>query len=166
MPKYTAQDKLNAVLTYLKGNTGYKNIALELNIEPKAFHYWIKRYHYHGLDAFTTTYTSYTLAFKLDVLNYMNDQGTSIRETAAIFNLSTPTVLLSWKKRMDHGGLDALGSKKKGRTTMKKKSTKPNEHSVQALHERIKYLEMENEYLKKLNALVQNKEKSPDKTKR
>ncbi|GIN63008.1 hypothetical protein J27TS8_30010 [Robertmurraya siralis] len=35
-----------------------------------------------------------------------------------------------------------------------------------ALEARIKELEMENEYLKKLNALVQNKEKSPNKTMR
>lgn len=166
MPKYTAEQKLNAVLNYLKGNSGYKNMALELGIEPKTFHYWIKRYQYHGLNAFTTTYTSYTLAYKLDVLNYMNDQGTSIRETAALFNLSNPTVLLSWKKRMDYGGLDALGSKKKGRPSMKKKPTKRNEQSVEALQERIKYLEMENDYLKKLNALVQSKEKSPNKSKR
>ncbi|AHA75681.1 transposase (plasmid) [Bacillus thuringiensis YBT-1518] len=39
------------------------------------------------------------------------------------------------------------------------------EGSVEALEARIKQLEMENEYLKKLNALVQNKEKSQNKTK-
>ncbi|MCZ2258198.1 transposase [Sporosarcina sp. G11-34] len=38
-------------------------------------------------------------------------------------------------------------------------------YSVESLEARIKQLEMENEYLKKLNALVQNKEKSPKKTK-
>ena len=39
------------------------------------------------------------------------------------------------------------------------------EESSEALHARIKQLEMENKYLKKLNALVQAKEKSPKKTK-
>ena len=39
------------------------------------------------------------------------------------------------------------------------------EGSTEALQARIKQLEMENEYLKKLNALVQAKEKSPKKTK-
>ena len=53
---------------------------------------------------------------------------------------------------------------------MKKESKKqskqaPAEGSVEALEARIKQLEMENEYLKKLNALVQNKEKSLNKTK-
>ncbi len=41
----------------------------------------------------------------------------------------------------------------------------PVEGSVEALEARIQQLEMENEYLKKLNALVQNKEKSRNRTK-
>ncbi|MBG9580611.1 transposase, partial [Bacillus thuringiensis] len=62
------------------------------------------------------------------------------------------------------------GSKKKRRPSMKKDSNKQlkqplAEGSVEALEARIKQLEMENEYLKKLNALVQNKEKSQNKTK-
>ena len=53
---------------------------------------------------------------------------------------------------------------------MKKESNKqpkqaPVEGSLKHFEARIKQLEMENEYLKKLNALVQNKEKSPKKTK-
>ncbi|MEY9980662.1 CRISPR/Cas system-associated protein endoribonuclease Cas2, partial [Lysinibacillus sp. RC79] len=61
-------------------------------------------------------------------------------------------------------------SKKKGRPSMKKEFNKqskqsPVEGSTEALEAHIKQLEMENEYLKKLNALVQNKEKSPNRTK-
>ena len=46
------------------------------------------------------------------------------------------------------------------------KITITNEGSVEALQAEVEQLRMENEYLKKLNALVQNKEKSPNKTKR
>ncbi len=46
---------------------------------------------------------------------------------------------------------------------MKQSKQVPAEGS--ALETRIKQLEMENAYLKKLKALVQNKEKSPNKTK-
>ncbi len=54
---------------------------------------------------------------------------------------------------------------KKGRPSMKKEFNKqskqaPIEGSTEALEARIKQLEMENEYLKKLNALVQNKDKA------
>ena len=79
--------------------------------------------------------------------------------------------LRKWRKQFETQGIDALQSKKKGRPSMKKESNKqskqaPVEGSVEALQARIKQLEMENAYLKKLNALVQNKEKSPNKTKR
>ncbi len=53
---------------------------------------------------------------------------------------------------------------------MKNKNTKhdtkkiPAEGSVEALQAELERLRMENAYLKKLNALVQNKEKSPNKT--
>ena len=67
-------------------------------------------------------------------------------------------------------GVDAFVPKIKGRPSMKKETNKqpkqtPVEGSTEALQARIKQLEMENEYLKKLNALVQAKEKSPKKTK-
>ena len=39
------------------------------------------------IEAFEKRYTNYSAQFKLDVLNYMNEHGTSINETAAIFNI-------------------------------------------------------------------------------
>jgi hypothetical protein len=57
---------------------------------------------------------------------------------------------------------------KKGRPSMKKETKKPTqvEGSVEALQAEIEHLRMENAYLKKLNALVQNKEKLRSKSKR
>ena len=131
----------------------------------------MKQFENHGEKAFVKQYTSYTQQFKMDVLNFMTENGTSLDETAAIFNIPAPSTILAWKKQLETKGIDALQSKKKGRPSMKKDSTKqpkqtPAEGTVEALEARIKQLEMENEYLKKLNALVQNKEKSSSKTKR
>jgi transposase len=101
----------------------------------------------------------------------MIENGMSLFETAAIFNIPAPSTISVWKKQLETQGIDALQSKKKGRSSMKKDSNKQlkqalAEGSVEALEARIKQLEMENEYLKKLNALVQNKEKSQNKIKR
>ena len=102
----------------------------------------------------------------------MNDYGTSIFETAAIFNLPSASTLWNWHRLFETQGSAALKPKKKGRPNMKKKNQKaskkaaPTEGSIQALQQELEELRMENAYLKKLNALVQNKEKSPNKTKR
>ena len=54
----------------------------------------------------------------------------------------------------------------KNKNNKTSKNQVPAEGSVEALQAEIERLRMENAYLKKLNALVQNKEKSPNKTKR
>lgn len=171
MAKFTTEDKLQAVQRFLNGNESSYELAKSLGTDNKAILKWVKQYEYNGVEAFVKSYTNYTQQFKLDVLNYMIEHGTSLMETAAIFNIAAPSTILVWKKQFETQGLDALQSKKKGRPSMKKdtkKQTKstPLEGSVEALEARIKQLEMENEYLKKLNALVQNKEKSPNRTKR
>ncbi len=132
---------------------------------------WIKQYESLGENAFKKRYTAYSTQYKLDVLNYMNEQGTSIRETAALFNIPSYETLRKWKVAYETGGLDALQSKKKGHPSMEKKKTNTTkdqgivEDSIEALQAENERLRMENAYLKKLNALVQNKEKSRNKTK-
>lgn len=171
MAKFTAEDKIQAVKRYLNGNESSYQIAKSLGTDHKAILKWVKQYDYNGEEAFVKQYTNYTQQFKLDVLNYMVEHGTSLIETAAIFKISAPSAISKWRKQFETLGLDALQSKKKGRLSMKKESMKQTkqtlaEGSVEALEARIKQLEMENAYLKKLNALVQNKEKSPIRTKR
>ena len=170
MAKFTAEEKLEAVLRYLNTNESYLSIAKSLGTDKMSIIKWVKQYEYHGEEAFIKRYTNYSAQFKLDVLNYMIEHGTSLRETAAIFNIPTPSTLNSWQKQFETTGFDALQSKKKGRPSMKKDSNKqpkqaPVEGSPEALQAEIDRLRMENEYLKKLNALVQAKEKSPKKTK-
>lgn len=166
MAKFTAEDKVQAVNRYLNGHESSYEIAKSLGTNHKAILKWVKQYEYNGVDAFIKRYTNYTQQFKLDVLNYMIEHGTSFVETAAIFNIAAPSTILVWKKQFETKGFDALQSRKKGHPSMKKQSKQaPVEGATEALQARIKQLEMENEYLKKLNALVRNKEKSPRETK-
>ena len=172
MVKFTPQEKIEAVKKYLNGIEGSNTVAKSIGVNSGVFHNWIKQYEYFGEEAFEKRYTSYPAQYKLDVLNYMNEHGTSIRETAAIFNIPSPETLRNWKIAFETKGLDALEIKKKGRLSMKNENQKtsnkpvPAEGSIEALQTELERLRMENAYLKKLNALVQNKEKSPNKTKR
>jgi transposase-like protein len=163
--------KIEAIHRYLSGNEGVKSIAKALGVNHEVLRMWIKQYEYHGEKAFEKSYTAYSIPYKLDVLNFMNENGTSPNEAAVIFNISSPGVIRRWRSQFNADGIDALKPKPKGRppSMTDKKRTKrqePAEGSVEALQAEIERLRMENAYLKKLNALVQNKEKSPNKTKR
>ena len=170
MAKMSSEDKLAAVQRYVNGNESSRTVAADFGVSHRYLLSLVKQYQHNGVEVFVRRYTNYTKAFKLDVLNYMAEHGTSFNETAAFFNIAGASSVQNWKKQLDTQGEDALQPKKKGRLSMKKETTKQPknvlaEGSTEALQARIKQLEMENEYLKKLNALVQAKEKSPRKTK-
>jgi transposase len=168
LAKYSTEEKLEAVLAYLEGKASYKTIAEERNMSTAPLKRWVLRYQKHGEEGITSSYTNHEIQFKIDVLNYMNEFGASINETAARFNLSSDYTLLKWKRQLESGGIDALISKKKGRPSMKEDTKKPTpvEGSIEALQVEVERLRMENAYLKKLNALVQSKEKLQSKSKR
>lgn len=168
MSKFTAKDKLSAVLRYLYGKETHAAIAESIGTHKSMVGVWVMQYEKHGAEAFITSYTRHPTQFKLDVLNYMKNHGTSPNETAAIFQISSPRLIRKWRSEFQSQGIDALIPKKKGRPAMKKENKKatPMEGSVEALQAEVERLRMENAYLKKLNALVQNKEKLQSKTRR
>ncbi|MDH6353651.1 transposase [Brevibacillus sp. 1238] len=171
MTTFSTDEKLSAIHRYLNGNESFSVISSSIGTSKSEVIKWVQHYQHHGIEAFTKLYTGYSAQFKLDVLHYMNEQGTSIRETAARFNIPSHSLLIQWKKQVEWQGIDALKPKKKGRPSMQKKNhgssntQVPAEESLEALKAENERLRMENTYLKKLNALVQSKEKSPNKTK-
>ncbi|WP_342472341.1 IS3 family transposase [Metasolibacillus sp. FSL H7-0170] len=164
MAKYTSEEKLQAVLRYLEGKESSHEIAKSMGTDHKAILNWAKQYEYNGVETFIKRYTNYSAQFKLDVLNYMIENGTSLLETAAIFHIATPSTLRVWKKQFETKGFDALQSKRKGRPSMKKETNKqpkqaPVEGSPEALQAEINRLRMENEYFKKVERLSSSQEK-------
>ena len=91
--------------------------------------------------------------------------GHSIRSVAKNAHIDSGQ-LIQWVRRYNEKGMDGLQCKK-GRPTkqlvMKKKTKKTKlsiseQEELKLLRERNEYLEMENEYLKKLDALVSKRE--------
>ncbi len=173
MAKFTSEEKIQNVLRYKHGTESIKQIAKDIGVSHSVFSVWVRLYEHQGESAFIKTYTTYSTQFKMDVLKYMDEMGTSSIETAAVFNLSSPAMIRKWQSQLEQGGIGALLPKKKGRLSMKKETKKteskkptPVEGSVEDLQAKIEQLEMENAYLKKLNALVQMQEKLQTKSKR
>jgi len=124
LSKYTAEEKLQAEQRYLNGNESYKEIGQSIGVNKKSIFIWVKQYEQNGLDAFIKRCTNYTQQFKLGVLNFMIENGTSLTETAATFNIPAPSTVLVWRRQLETQGLDAFQSKKKGRPSMKKEPMK------------------------------------------
>ncbi|MCY9660214.1 IS3 family transposase [Paenibacillus anseongense] len=159
MSNFSLDEKLKAIQRYQNGTEGVKSIAKSLGINHEVLRMWIRQYEYHGIRAFEKSYTAYTASFKLDVLNYMNEYGTSPNEAAVIFKISSPGIIRKWRNQFNEDGKDALKSKKKGRSLMTNnkeniaKKQEPTEGSVEALKAEIERLKMENAYFKKVECL-------------
>jgi transposase len=167
MTRFTSNEKYEAVLLYKSGKYSYADISKKIGVAKSSIVKWVTLYEAHGLEGLSLTYTKYSVEFKIDVLNYMNETGASLLETAAAFKIPSPDTISKWRQRVERNGLDALRSKKRGRREMKKlKKTPHEEGSKEALLAELEYLRAENAYLKKLNALVQEKEKLQKKTSR
>lgn len=121
MAKFTSEEKLKAVKRYLNGNESAGDIGKDIGVTNRNLLTWVKQYEYNGAEAFMKRCTNYTQQFKLDVLNYRAENGTSLNETAAIFKIAAPSTIFVWKRQLETQGIDALQSKKKGRPSMKKR---------------------------------------------
>jgi transposase len=162
MAKFTFEHKVRAVREYLASQDSKEGIAKRWGVNAKGLQQWIELYRHHGEDGLRKRYTNYTAEFKLDVLNFMNDTGASSLEAAAVFNIPSRTTVVKWKEAVDQSGTEALIPLKKGRPPMTNNPKKPTTTAMpkESIQEEVERLRMENAYLKKLNALVKEKERS------
>jgi transposase len=167
MSKYTKQFKLAVVKRYQEGSAGYQTVARQYEINPSFVRNWVKQHTLHGEAGLDKKFSHYSAQFKLSVLQHMWNEQKSCRETAILFDIRNVGVLSAWERSYHSGGIEALTPRPRGRrkamSTPKKEvqpqSAKPDEsRSREELLEEVNHLRMENAYLKKLKALVQEQE--------
>ena len=83
--------------------------------------------------------------FKRKVLETRWKDKFSFKETAELFNLDNPSLIVAWQKRYLEKGISGLQSKPKGRPSMKSKELIPptKDQCIKSDKERIKELEAE-----------------------
>jgi transposase len=170
MIKYTEQFKLKVVKHYLKGPMGYGRLGAHYGVAAPHIRNWVATYRLHGLDGLRRKVSGYDAKFKLSVLQHMWENGLSNRQAAVHFNVRNPTSIAIWESRYREGGMEALARPRKHVLKMKAPTSKPepkpdHERSREELIKELEYLRMENEVLKKLEALAQAR-KAPAKKKR
>ncbi len=173
MSKYSKQFKLNAVNSYLSQSLSVKKVAASFNVHPRQLSDWILIYQAQGAAALApqTRNQSYSQEFKLSVLAYKRQHFLSLPELAIHFNIPSASTILTWEQRYNQGGANAL-TDHRGNPRMKKpknpkspkdpqSASKPWSELTQAeLLREIEYLQTENAYLKKAQALARTKTRS------
>lgn len=110
--------------------------------------------------------TKYSPEFKVSVILDMREHGLGYKETMRKYCLPGHNTVKDWERIYLTEGAEGFMIERRGRKSAgrpRKKPLPPEAEQdlldeVQRLRERNEYLEMENEYLKKLDALIRAEE--------
>ena len=168
MRKYTVQEKLLAVQDYCSGKAGLRDVAHRHDVDFSSLRQWVAAYQVHGAAALEVKKVQhYSAEFRMSVLERMREEQLSYRQVAALFDIRKFNIVGDWERRYDEGGENALARQPKRTGSPRKmlKSTLPAQpqspddesRTRDELIAELNQLRMENDYLKKLDALVQKK---------
>lgn len=167
MMKFSYEERLEAVLNIKDKHMSIKAAATKLGCNYEHLRRWLKRYEQFGIAGLILESRTYSGEFKQHVVEYMHENHLSAFKTAVLFGLPSDGPLGKWNKlyieegpqalyKNARGQLNPMPSDKPKKEKVNKKSeiSKETEHDLIAENERLR---MENAYLKKLNALVQER---------
>jgi transposase len=161
MAKYSLEEKMNAVLQVTEKHLSLTAISNSLGCDRKLVQRWVKRYEKLGAEGLARKSGTYTGEFKQHVVEYMHTNNLPIAETAAMFGIPSDTTLSIWERIYYEEGPLALYRDNRGRkkhmSSDKPKKEKLTKETEEDLIAEVQRLRMENAYLKKLNALVQER---------
>ena len=161
--KFSIEEKERIVLSILdKGFDSYHSIARKYNTSHRLISLWVDSYNIHGKPGLSfKNDLSYTGEFKLKLLQEMFSDGLSLHQLSVKYLIS-PSILSTWKRQYKEGGATVLFmNKPKGRPSKscrkQKKGEKPSLSNEEKLTKENELLRAENDYLKKLQALIQDR---------
>ena len=173
MVKFSSEIRIQVVQEYLTGKGTTYSLSKKYGIAAHTTVLnWVHRYEKFGIEAFKIIRRKEERdgRFKAKVLEWRHKNRASLKETALHFNISNTGTISNWQKKFDEGGIEAL-YKRRGRPRQMIKNHKENHKEtkelseLERLQEENKLLKIENEYLKKLRALIQEPNHT-DKSKR
>ena len=163
MSKYSNEFKLEVIKYCIEEHHGYSSTKYFNISSLETVRRWCKHYEIHGVVGIVKNKNNkYDGKFKQKVVEYMHENHLSASETAIYFNLPQEGAVLKWERIYYEEGPQGLYLERRGRRKnmsskpRKKKISKENEEDLIA---EVQRLRMENAYLKKLQALVQERTK-------
>ena len=170
MSKYSSEFKLEVVKYCIEQHHGYEDAAKKFKIPSSTpILGWVRKYKEYGPEGLLKRRkSSYDGKFKQNVIEYMHENHLSATDASIKFNLGNANIVLKWERIYYEEGPQALYEERRGRR--KNMSSKPRKKKLSEDNEKdliaeVQQLRMENAYLKKLNALVQERIKRESKKK-
>ena len=162
MRKYSYEQRLEAVLRVVEEGMSCEASAKVLGTGRTQVQRWVQRYEKYGSEGLLLYNGTYTGEFKQSVIEYMHKEHISATETAVLFKMPSEHQVLDWERIYYEEGPEALYIGRHGRKRKMSKETNPKKKQLKPeveedLIKEVQRLRMENEYLKKLNALVQER---------
>ena len=164
MTKFSHELRAKVIKARLEGKS-LSMLVKEFGVEQTTVCTWIDRYRAGGTAQLLHVNRRYTPEFKKKVIEYRWEHGLSLTKTAAQFKIPGCGIVYQWERNYLERGMSGLLPKKKGRPSKMPKKPKKKEDltRLEKLEAENAQLRMENEFLKKLDALVQQRKKQPKK---
>ncbi len=156
MTRYSKEEKIAAIRTVEAGES-IAETARQYQIDESVLNWVVRSYRQNGEKGLSSHAYKWSAEKKYEVLKYKQENQLSYNETGVLLGIQDSTIWV-WEKRYLENGIEGLENKKKGRKPRTQKP-KPPKTRLEELEEENLNLRIENEYLKKLNALVAEREK-------
>ena len=160
MAKYSYELKKKIVEEYLSGKRSYRALESKYHVENSQILRWVNNYKHFGDEGLMRSRNNreYSVEFKLEAITRYETSECSYQQLAFELGMTNPSMIAKWRSQYRKEGIEGLRSHKRGRPVTKKndrhqtpKTSKKNEpldaSTREALENRIKELEAENEKL-------------------
>ena len=151
----TKETKLKIVKMHLEEGVTLMELSEQFHIHTSNIKYYIDLFRRHGESAFLNdgNLRTYTREYKLKAIKRYMTGRESLRKIAVDLALTDYTVLRDWVNKYKKYGESAIQTTS-GRKNYLLHEERQDKIASDELKERIKYLEAENEYLKKSYSLI------------
>ncbi|NOW99218.1 helix-turn-helix domain-containing protein [Mucilaginibacter sp. SG564] len=165
--KHKTEFKLKLIKAH-EGGESINSLSKRWNISTSQIRKWIDQYNSSGLQGISRKgKQQYSEEFKLTVVQAYVQKNLSLRDCCLQFGIPSIGIVSVWVQAHEHLGAKGLISQPKGRKAVKEKKPRAKTDKpltrLEELEKENLYLRAENELLKKLEALAQNKETTPKK---
>lgn len=162
--KFSIADRERAVLLVLKEGHSYCSVARILSTSDRLVSRWVNSYKLYGISGLSLkNHMRYSGDFKLSLIKDMLANHLSLHQASAKYHISDG-LISGWRRQYEQFGAAVLYEEKprgrppkmKDKKPTSKKQKTPSDPYQELLDENLR-LRIENEYLKKLQALTQKK---------